>query len=188
MEITSTPRRQQGTVISRSKVLSSWLCPFSYEFRSNLCRGRFLENLPMNFETFFSGDGMVAGSCLANKYGIRADLMLQVASAARRNSPAEDVSITQGLFSTRTFSPPPSVLRQTGAQQQPWKSGACGDSSSLSSIDNVSKVLHHNCYHFLRIWRQESQSGGLVFPLFLMHRHDASGFAFDPRTKKEFFV
>lgn len=187
MEITSTPRRQQGTVISRSKVLSSWLCPFSDEFRSNLCRGRFLENLPMNFETFFSGDGMVAGSCLANKYGIRADL-LQVASAARRNSAAEEVSITQGLFSTRTFSPPPSVLRQIGTQQQPWKSGACGDSSSLSSIDNVSKVLHHNCYHFLRIWCQESQSGGLVFPLFLMHRHDAPGFAFDPRTTKEFFV
>jgi hypothetical protein len=75
------------------------------------------------------------GSCLANKYGIRADL-LQVASAARRNSAAEEVSITQGLFSTRTFSPPPSVLRQIGAQHQPWKSGACGDSSSLSSIDN----------------------------------------------------
>lgn len=127
------------------------------------------------------------GSCLANKYGIRADL-LQVASAARRNSAAEEVSITQGLFSTRTFSPPPSVLRQIGTQQQPWKSGACGDSSSLSSIDNVSKVLHHNCYHFLRIWCQESQSGGLVFPLFLMHRHDAPGFAFDPRTTKEFFV
>jgi hypothetical protein len=121
----------------------------------------------MNFETFFSGDGMVAGSCLADKYGIRPDLMLQVASAARRNIAAEEVSITQGLFSTRTFSPPPSVLRQIGAQQQPWKSGACGDSSSLSSIDNVSKVLHHNCYHFLRIWCQKVSLVAWFFRCFL---------------------